>query len=268
MKYKIDHDYHIHTKLSKCSSNEEQNCENILKYAKSNHYKSICITDHLWDIDAGDCNEWYQSQDFNHICKSLPLPKDKDIQFYFGCEADMDKNFRLGLTRDKFEKLDFIIVSTTHLHHLGFTIDEKDNSLNNRKIVYLKKIHKLLEMDLPFYKMGIGHITCNLMAPSNRKDHLRIIEMISDREYEEVFMKTSQKKIGIELNFYPQWYDENELKVLLRPYKIAKNCGNKFYLGSDSHHPNDLSHAREKFERIIDLLELEEEDKFILFKTK
>jgi hypothetical protein len=34
MRYKIDHDFHIHSGLSSCSSDENQNAERILKYAK------------------------------------------------------------------------------------------------------------------------------------------------------------------------------------------------------------------------------------------
>jgi len=34
MKFRIDHDYHIQTKLSTCSRDPEQTCEGILHYAK------------------------------------------------------------------------------------------------------------------------------------------------------------------------------------------------------------------------------------------
>lgn len=48
----------------------------------------------------------------------------------------------------------------------------------------------------------------------------------------------------------------------MRPYRIAKDCGCKFYLGSDAHHPDELEIAKKQFERMIDLLKLEESDKF------
>ena len=57
---------------------------------------------------------------------------------------------------------------------------------------------------------------------------------------------------------------EEEKDALLRPFFIAKECGCKFYLGSDAHHPDGLDGAKAIFERAVDLLELTEEDKFVI----
>ena len=57
-------------------------------------------------------------------------------------------------------------------------------------------------------------------------------------------------------------YTLEELESILRPYKIAKKCGCKFYLGSDAHTQDGFIGAKENFEKIVDLLELEESDKF------
>lgn len=53
-------------------------------------------------------------------------------------------------------------------------------------------------------------------------------------------------------------------EALLRIYKTAKIAGCKFYLGSDAHHPKELDAAKGIFERVITLLDLSEDDKFIL----
>lgn len=49
MKYKIDHDFHIHSVLSPCVKNPEQTVENILAYGEKNGFVAICLTDHFWD---------------------------------------------------------------------------------------------------------------------------------------------------------------------------------------------------------------------------
>jgi histidinol phosphatase-like PHP family hydrolase len=54
--------------------------------------------------------------------------------------------------------------------------------------------------------------------------------------------------------------DADELRV----YMIAKEMGCKFYFGSDAHTVPGLGWAKRNAERIIDLLSLEEDDKFIL----
>ena len=47
-------------------------------------------------------------------------------------------------------------------------------------------------------------------------------------------------------------------------FRTAKACGCKFYPASDAHHPDGLDNAKERFERAITLLVLEETDKFVL----
>ena len=51
---------------------------------------------------------------------------------------------------------------------------------------------------------------------------------------------------------------------LLRPFRIAKECGCKFYLGTDSHHPKDFLRMKEIFTFAIDSLGLLEDDKFVI----
>lgn len=77
MKFKVDHDLHIHSNISSCSHGEEQIPERMLRYAKENGFRKICLTDHFWDREAGRTDPWYEDQDFEHIrlrqnpCRSL-----------------------------------------------------------------------------------------------------------------------------------------------------------------------------------------------------
>lgn len=57
-------------------------------------------------------------------------------------------------------------------------------------------------------------------------------------------------------------FADAESEFILRIFRVAKECGCKFYFGSDAHHPNELDEAKAIFEKAIDLLELTEEDKF------
>ena len=62
MRYKIDHDYHIHTRLSLCSEDDGQTPAAILELAKRRNLKKICLTDHFWD-ETVPCNtmvNWWQ----------------------------------------------------------------------------------------------------------------------------------------------------------------------------------------------------------------
>jgi histidinol phosphatase-like PHP family hydrolase len=61
-------------------------------------------------------------------------------------------------------------------------------------------------------------------------------------------------------------FKDEEADRVLRMFRIAKECGCKFYLGSDAHHPKTFESTDRIFSRAIDLLGLEESDKFVIGK--
>ena len=265
MKFIIDHDLHIHSKLSLCSNHPEQTPSAILEYAQRLGLRHICLTDHYWDDAVPGASDWYKAQNYAHIEKALPLPKADGITFDFGCETDFDKHMTLGIGKEAMEKFDFIIVPTSHLHMTGFTIEKSMKSAAERAKFYMERNHALLDMDLPFEKMGLAHFTCSLMDRGCDEKSNVILDMITDAEFSEFFTRAASKGIGIELNT-PLIKSSDDAE--LRPYKIAKACGCKFYLGSDAHTPKDLLAALARFEAITNALDLTEDDKFPFVKNK
>lgn len=262
MRYIYDNDLHIHSKLSSCSRDENQNPERILEYAKQNKLKTICLTDHFWDDAVESIPSWYTGQNWEHISAAKPLPQAEGIDFLFGCETEMDKFFRLGISKECIDKLDFVVVPTTHLHFMDFTIAREDNSFEKRAELWVKRIDALLNMDLPFHKMGLAHMTCSLISPSREK-YLEVIKLIPQLEMERLFKKAANVGIGIELNSSSlNFASEEEATIALNPYKIAKECGCKFYCGSDAHHPEHFDITNSVINKAIDLLQLTEDDKF------
>ena len=259
-----DNDLHIHSKLSSCSNDEQQTTQRILEYAIKNNLKTICLTDHFWDEKVEGASRWYTPQNFGHISKALPLPQADGIEFLFGCETEMDKFFTLGIAKESFDKFDFIVVPTTHLHMMDFTIASQDNSYERRAKLWIERFDALLNMDLPFYKMGLAHITSSFIAPT-RAEYLEVLKLIPESQMERLFIKAANVGIGIELNLSVfKLAGENE--IVLKPYRIAKKCGCKFYCGSDAHSPKHLDEAKEVFEKTIDILNLTENDKFYITK--
>lgn len=263
MQYILDHDYHIHTQLSSCSDDPEQTTLRLLEHAKKHGFTDICVTDHFWDETVPGASDWYAPQDYPHIKKSLPLPQADGIRFRFGCETDMDKHFTIGISDKVLKELDFIIIPTTHMHMDGFTIPAgigaDEDGVKRRAELYLKRWDALLNADLPFEKIGIAHITCGLIC---RSAYRKVLARVSDAEFREMFTRTAAKGCGVELNFNALNKDADELEENLRVYRIAKDCGCKFYFGSDAHHPDSLDIAGQNFTCIRDLLELTENDKF------
>ena len=263
MRYIFDHDYHIHSKLSLCSQDEAQNKERILKYALDNGLGQICVTDHFWDISIPGATDWYKAQNYEWISQILPLPQAENVEFLFGAETEMTKDFVVGTHRATYDKFDFVIIPTTHLNNAGFGLSVKDaQTVEGRAHAWLEKVKALMYMDIPYHKVGAAHLACPLIAPASREDYLAVLDLLPENELVKRFTRAAEIGIGIELNSSDMSFSEAEAQTVLRMFEIAKKCGCKFYLGSDAHHPDALDGAKAIFERAIDYLELKETDKF------
>ena len=240
MKYIIDNDLHIHTRLSVCSHDNEQTPLNILHRAKERGLKTICITDHYWDsavpINTA-VNWWYEKQNYDHIKESLPLPEDKDVKFLFGCEGDMDSDNVIGIPKSRYDDFDFMIISTTHFHHMK---GEKWDNVDNARLAknWVERFDAVLNSDLPFHKVGIPHLACELINNKSHADYLKTLDLIPIEEMERLFKKAAKLGLGIELNAYDMKCKIEEQDTILRMFHIAKDCGCKFYLASDAHSLN------------------------------
>ena len=122
-------------------------------------------------------------------------------------------------------------------------------------------------MDLPFHKIGIAHLACSLIFQKHQVNE--VLDLISDDVYHRLFFEIAKKGTGVELNA-----DDVKLEgkaparneAVLRMFRIAKEEGCKFYLGSDAHHPSSLDRAPAIFRAFIDELNLTEADKFHPFR--
>ena len=264
-RFTFDHDLHIHSFLSKCSQDPEQTPERVLQYAKDNGLNTVCLTNHYWDSAVAGAHPWYVPQNFDNLAKALPLPQTEGVRFLFGCETDMRKDFTIGIPPERYGDFDFIIVPTTHLQFPDFTIAREDyDSVEVKARLWVERFDALLSMDLPFYKVGIAHLATRHMSEGDPGRYIDLIRAIPESDMRRLFTKAAELGVGIELNSFDMRFSDEEADDVLRPFKIAKECGCKFYLGTDSHHPAALDAARGIFERAIDLLGLCESDKFIL----
>lgn len=261
MRYIADHDFHIHSTVSLCCHDDNQTPKAILNYAKENGFKKIYLTNHFWDEKVKSEADWCDEHNFAAVSSVLPLPRDENIEFLFGCETDMDFNNVLGISAERFDAFDFIVVATTHLHLDGNTVKTEITTPEEAAFHWLDKIQSLLTKDLPFNKIGIAHLTCGHIFGKRTNE---VLSLLSDDSLYRVFKECSVKGAGIELNVKTLNVSDEQKAILLRPYFIAKECGCKFYLGSDSHKTAALTFAKENFEDVITQLNLKETDKFIL----
>lgn len=262
MKYTVDHDYHIHSHLSPCSRDSEQTVERILRYAEENGYAKICLTNHMWDSAVKGCYGDTSKQSYEYLSTELPLPQSKTVRYCFGGEIDMDKNFVIGVSKEVFNKLDFAVMTTTHLHLDGYTI-EKGVSLEERAKIYINRIEYLFSRDFDYKKIGLAHPVSGHASPENPFNEL--FDAVGRENVRRVFKTVADSGAGVEINSKDFDFSKKSAKhtqAILEFYNILKECGCKFYLGSDAHHPNALDAAPRIFENAVCELGLEEKDKF------
>ena len=263
-KYVVDNDMHLHSNYSLCAQDPLQTKDNILLYAKKNGYKTICVTDHFWDEELDGAFSSYPITNYKHISQINPLPQEDDIRFLFGCEVEMDANYRISITKEKFDLFDFIVIPTTHFHFKEYVLSKEDLVDNkSRAMAWVKRFDAVLNMDLPFEKVGIAHLTCSCIAPTE-EGVIEVLSLIPEDEMYRLFKKAAEKGVGIELNAHSLLFDDNSAEIYLRPYKIAKECGCRFYCGTDAHTMAGFEGTKLVLQKVAERLNLTEEDKFIL----
>ena len=270
MKFVVDHDLHIHSRLSNCAAiYTEQTPQRILQHAKDHNLKHICLTDHYWDDAVPGASTWYQVQNFPHVIESKPLPQAEGICFHFGCECEMTKENTLALPPERYDDFEFIIIPTTHMHMRKYTIPlEEEHNLEGRVPLWINRLDALLDMDLPFHKFGVAHLASEGIwhfDSETDRTYLKILDAIPDSELVRLFTKAAKVGIGIELN-YSDMCAGTQLEKgesVMRIFRIAKRCGCKFYCGSDAHSPATFAEYLPVMEKAVEMLNLTEEDKFI-----
>ena len=266
MRFPVDHDYHIHSKLSSCSKDPEQSTAHILEYAKEHGYRQICITDHFWDETVNGASRWYTPQNYDHVRQSLPLPQAEGVEFLFGVETEMTKDNILGISPDRYDAFDFIIVPISHFHMVGFTLSEEDAAtVEGRANRFLAKLEAVLSMPLPFHKIGLAHMANDTIGGRDLTMYCQVLRQITGDRLRALFTKAAALGVGIELNTSCLAFrSEEEAQAVTDFYTVAKECGCKFYIGTDAHHPAQLVGQKDVAQRFIDRLGLTEEDRFYM----
>ena len=190
MRFIADHDFHIHSTVSRCCKDPLQTPERILSYAKENGFRKVCLTNHFWDENVKSEAEWIDEHGYKYLTCVLPLPTADGIDFLFGAELDMDYNGVLGISPEILDTLDFVTIATTHMHLAGNTVRVKISSPEEAAEIWLQKIRTLLSLDLPFYKTGIAHMTTGHILKEKTAD---VIRLLKDDDLYEVFSDCAKK---------------------------------------------------------------------------
>ena len=249
MRFVPDHDLHIHTQLSPCSRDARQTPEAILSYGITAGFKLLNLADHCWPNTRAQI-----------LPKPDAVPQGKHCALLYGAEVDMDMNDNLSASVQEIEALDFTVIAVNHLHLKNYCVpNDFPADAETHKKRFQERVHHLLSMDLPFYKTGLAHFSDGLVCTA---EHIKCLDLFEENELIDIFTKVKKLGMGVELNLVPGRFSGHDLDSVLRPFRIAKALGCKFYMGGDAHHPDDFAGIlTRKMNPLIDLLGLEESDK-------
>lgn len=258
---KITHDFHIHTNLSSCA-NETATVAYYIDVAKRLGLRKLGFTDHFWDERISGANAFYAQQNLAHIQQLMPQleeVKEPGLQLYFGAEAEYDPVRRdVAITEETAEKLDFLIVATSHTHMMM----PKSYFLDQNKIIgfLVQAYEDVISSVLSQYITAMAHPFEPLGCPEGWQP---IMRAVPEDSYRRLFDKTAEKGIAVEINtscFQKGTDTIDEQGVKMRMLKIAKESGCKFLFGSDSHDNKKHEVYNQNNARIVDYLGLKESD--------
>ena len=126
-------------------------------------------------------------------------PRPEGIRFLFGCETEIDRHMRLAISRERFDEFDFVVIPTTHFHMEGLTRPAAISSPKQKAEFWMARLNALLDMDLPFHKIGVAHLTCSLID-RKREAWREILRLLDEDALRRVMARAAEKGVGIELN--------------------------------------------------------------------
>ena len=267
MKFQVNHDLHCHSTLSSCCSDANQTIQAIYDRAVQQGLETQCITDHLWDSAVPGPSNWYAPQNIEHVkqgkaeLEALTAGQEGGPRMVFGCETEYCGGRKLGLSKEGFEEFDFVIIPPNHYHMINFTRDESINTEEAIAELFVQRLEELTELDLPWEKVGIAHL--NGYLTFREGDPAKVYAIMDEARLQKVFTFLAARGAGIEINtscFGSGWREREEDQ--LRLFKIARDCGCKFYIGSDAHSLEGMEGMMEVAREVVDLLELTEEQRY------
>ena len=258
--FPIDHDLHCHTFVSGCSLDPEQNPAAMLEFAKAHGYTAMCTADHVWDPDAPGVFTCYKRQTMELQKSILPLPKKEGIHFEFGCETEwrgiIDGHPTLGLAPEHYGEFAFIVIPPNHFHFRPHVRPDDCDTAEKVAELLVTRLEELQALPLPWEKVGIAHMNCGCTFMEGKPED--VFDAIDEGRYRVAMRFFAEKGAGIELNcssFGTVGFKARP-ESHFRLFRMAKDEGCRFYLGSDAHHPAGMMEVPNRAPDIVEALGL------------
>jgi DNA polymerase (family X) len=201
-------DVHMHT----IETDGRNTIEEMAEAARAHGYKYMAITDHSKNLAFA--NGLDDARAVAHIARIRAAnEKIGGIKIFAGVEVDILADGTLDLSDSVLEQMDLVIASV-HSH-----FNQSPAEMTDRLLKAIENSNTSL----------IGHPTGRLLL---RRDAYQF-------DIDAVLKAAAQRKVAMELNAYP-----DRLDLCDRHLRLAKQCGVKIVINTDSHHTSHLDKIR------------------------
>jgi len=204
-------DAHIHVETKKTTP------QAVLELARSKGL-TVGLVDHVFkNKDRITCDQ----------IKTACRKKYPDVNFIFGCEADVYEVGKVALTETQRIKVDFIIASFTHTTQPDM-LDKINNSDEIEIGIFLLELLKTA-VEYPYTNV-IAH---PFSFPPHKADIWKAINTIPQEELRKQLRKAKDKGIAVEIN--ARTLKNNDARPQEYFINLANQEGCIFTVGSDAH---------------------------------
>jgi histidinol phosphatase-like PHP family hydrolase len=261
----IDHDLHIHTFLSSCCGDKDnQTPANILSIAEKQGLHTAGFSDHVWTNLDEEPNGFYRSQGAGQmdILRQALRGLDAPLRVLVGCEADTMSPGRFSITQEFAETLDFVNLACSHFHMSDVVQPPQDDAPQT------VGQHALLMFDAAVQSGWASTIVHPLLPLGYFAQYDAAIDSLSDAQLLDAMARAAEAGVAMEitLSFLPKQVERDgvmtdlwSLETPLRVLSLAKDAGCVFTFGSDAHVPGRFD-LLPQLNYFTDHLKLSEED--------
>jgi histidinol phosphatase-like PHP family hydrolase len=236
----LDLDYHIHTSLSPCST-QEMTIENILGREIERKAKSIALTDHCYSFEYSIKNVSRARLRIRETVQKMVEKgeADESLKVFFGVEAEILEYRYVSITPELAGEFDFVLVAPNHYHVLKpMIVDIRTpsalaiNELYNFQAAVKNPTTDVVAHPFQLRPQEFG-VTKAEMAEFSRE----MMGKIDWKELSEILETACRRGVGIELNPNFMRYGQTHLMDF---YSLCLEKRVKLFIGSDAHALDDL----------------------------
>ena len=263
---KYCNDLHVHTNLSVCAPRDSY-ASNYIPYCKEENVKVLGFVNHVYNRKRMA----EEHPEFKGTPGEYPLlirdeveglkAKNKDIKILLGCEAETVYNGEFLVSHEESKLYDYVFLAPSHICNMLGEYDylnlDTPDKLRDFMLMRFKDACKI--------QLAVPTAICHPLYPIGSPFEQEVVDGITELELEECFKLAKENNKAIEVHAClfrkgTKHDDDGISPSYLRMLSVAKECGCKFFLGTDAHSVDGFLGTHAKLLKACDYLGIGEDD--------